>query len=139
MRRLHLTFGLLGVVVFVMTGQVMRHHTPPMHELAPDVHMMYVSRHIYLLGSALVNLTLGLYLWALPPGWRRAFQQIGSLLLSISPILLTAAFFQEPAYGLAGRSWRSSFGIYTLLAGGSFHALSFLGGAGGRRELKGTR
>jgi hypothetical protein len=133
MRRLHLTFGLLGVVVFVLTGQVMRHHAPPMRELTPDVRMMYVSRHIYLLGSALVNLTLGLYLWALPPGWSHTFQQIGSVLLLISPILLTVAFFQEPAYGLAGRSWRSSFAIYALLAGASFHALSFLGGAGGLR------
>jgi hypothetical protein len=133
MRRLHLTFGLLGVAVFVLTGQVMRHHTPPMHELTPGVRMMYVSRHIYLLGSALVNLTLGLYLWALPPGWRRTFQQIGSVLLLVSPILLTVAFFQEPAYGLAGRSWRSSFAIYGLLAGVSSHALSFLGGADGQR------
>ncbi len=139
MRRLHLTFGLLGVLVFVLTGQVMRHHTPAMHELAPDVHMMFVSRHIYLLCSALVNLALGLYLWELPPGWRRVFQQIGSLLLLISPILLAVAFFQEPMHGLAGRSWRSSFGIYTLLAGGSFHALSFLGGADLRRGLGGTR
>jgi hypothetical protein len=138
MRRLHLTVGLIGVVVFVLTGQVMRHHAPPMHELAADVRMMFVSRHIYLLGSTLVNLTLGLYLWELPPGWRRVFQQMGSLLLLISPILLTMAFFQEPVHGLAGRSWRSSFAIYALLAGGSFHALSFLGGADLRRELGGT-
>jgi hypothetical protein len=127
MRRLHLIVALIGVVVFVLTGQVMRHHTPPMHEVGPDVRMMFVSRHIYLLASAVANLTLGLYLWELPPGWRRVFQQIGSLLLLISPILLAVAFFQEPMHGLAGRSWRSSFGIYALLAGGSFHALSFLG------------
>jgi hypothetical protein len=101
--------------------------------------MMYVSRHIYLLGSALVNLTLGLYLWALPAGWRRIFQQIGSLFLFISPILLTVAFFREPAHGLPGRSWRSSFAIYALLAGAFFHALGFLGGADLRRELGGTR
>jgi hypothetical protein len=43
--------------------------------------MMYVSRHIYLLGAALVNLVLGLYLQMKPPRWRGILQQIGSLLI----------------------------------------------------------
>src|SRR6266446_2535461 len=53
MRRVHLTVGLLGVIAFLITGQVMGHHIPKMQLLTPDVRMMYVSRHIYLLvGSA---------------------------------------------------------------------------------------
>ena len=62
MGRVRLTVGLLGVIAFLITGQVMGHHIPKMQLLTPDVRMMYVSRHIYLLGAALVNLTLGLYL-----------------------------------------------------------------------------
>jgi hypothetical protein len=105
MRRLHLTFGLVGVLMFLLTGQFMRRHTPPMRELRADVHTMYVSRHIYLLGAALANLVLGLYVSPLRLLWTRIAQQIGCVLVLISPILLTLAFFQEPAHGLAGRSW----------------------------------
>jgi hypothetical protein len=124
MRRLHLTFGLLGVLLFLLTGQFMRHHTPPMRAVSPDVHMMHVSRHIYLLGAALVNLALGLYVSPLTLLRTRTAQQIGSVLVLISPILLTIAFFQEPAHGLAGRSWRSSYALYALLAGSLLHVLS---------------
>ncbi len=136
MRRLHLTFGLLGVLVFVLTGQFMRHHTPPMRALSPDVHLMYVSRHIYLLGAALVNLALGLYVLPQPLPRARTAQQIGSVLLLISPILLTIAFFQEPAHGLAGRSWRSTYALLALFAGSLLHVLGVFAEAAKRAEKR---
>jgi hypothetical protein len=125
MRRLHLTVGLLGVLAFVFTGQLMRHHAPPMHELAPDVHMMFISRHIYLLTASVLNLVLGIYFRRFSAGWRRAMQWVGSVLVLASPILLTVAFFQEPAHGLAGRSWRSSYALFAMLGGGLLQLLSF--------------
>ena len=48
-------------MAFLLTGQAMKHHNPPVHSLAPEVRMMYVSRHIYLLGAALLNVALGIY------------------------------------------------------------------------------
>jgi hypothetical protein len=132
MRRLHLTFGLLGVLVFVLTGQIMRHHTPAMHELAPDVHMMFISRHIYLLTASVLNLVLGIYFRPFAAGWRRATQWVGSVLFVASPILLTIAFFQEPAYGLAGRSWRNSYALFAMLGGGLLQLLSFFREEDGR-------
>ena len=62
MRRNHLIVGLLGVIAFVITGQVMARHVPDIHSFSAEVQLMYLSRHIYLLGAALVNLVLGLYL-----------------------------------------------------------------------------
>src|SRR5712692_2113239 len=124
MRRVHLIVGLLGVVTFLITGQLMKHHSPPGRALAPDVHMMYVSRHIYLLGAALVNLVLGLYLQVNPLGWRRVLQQIGCLLILLSAISLLLAFVAEPALGIAGRSWRSSFGLISLFAGVMTHTVT---------------
>lgn len=59
MRRIHLIIGLLGVIAFLLTGQFMKHHHPRMEELSAEVRMMYVSRHIYLLGASLVNVVLG--------------------------------------------------------------------------------
>src|ERR1700730_17694715 len=117
MRRAHLTIGLLGVLAFLITGQVMGHHTPKMQFLSSDVHMMYVSRHIYLLGAALVNVVLGLYVHFRPPGWRRVLQQIGRLSAPLSRFLLLLSFIAEPKRGLAGRGWRCLFGLYSLFGG----------------------
>ncbi len=126
MRRIHLIIGLLGVIAFLITGQVMGHHSPKMEFLTPGVRLMYVSRHIYLLGAALINLVLGLYLQTQPPGWRRLLQQIGSLLILLSAVSLLMAFIAEPALGMAGRGWRSYFGLIALFAGVMTHtAASF--------------
>src|SRR6266849_4322962 len=124
MRRIHLAIGLLGVIAFLLTGQVMRRHVPNIHSLSAEVRMMYVSRHIYLLGAALVNLVLGLYLQVNPLGWRRVLQGIGSLLIVLSAVSLLTAFMEEPALGIAGRSWRSSFGLISLFAGVMTHTVT---------------
>ena len=127
MRRIHLIIGLLGVIVFLLTGQVMKHHHPRMDELSAEVRMMYVSRHIYLLGASLVNVVLGLYIRVHPRRWPRLSQQVGSVLILLSPLSLLIAFFAEPALGLAGRSWRSYFGLIGLLAGVMMHLVASAG------------
>ncbi len=78
MRRLHLILGLAAVLAFLLTGQILSHHHPKMELLSAEVRMMYLSRHIYPLGAALVNIALGLYLSVRPAGWRRILQQLGS-------------------------------------------------------------
>jgi len=126
MRRIHLIVGVTGVVVFVLTGQVMARHVPPVRATVPELRLMYVSRHIYLLGAALVNLITGLYLQMASGGWQRRAQLLGSALLVFSPIVLTLAFFREPPLGLAGRSWLSRQGLFTLFGGVLLHALGRL-------------
>jgi MFS family permease len=128
MRRVHLILGLLGVVAFLITGQLLKHHSPPVRMLTPEVRMMYVSRHIYLLGAALVNLVLGLYFREYSPAWRRTLQRIGSVLIFLSVLSLLMAFISEPALGLAGRSWRSYFGLIGLFAGVMTHLVAALTG-----------
>jgi len=129
MRKLHLIAGLLGVLVFVLSGQAMRLHKPPVRSLEDGQRMMYVSRHIYILGSALVNLALGIYLKLEGQGWRRKLQVAGSLLILISLVLLTLAFVDEPGAGITGRSLRSAFGWFTLLGGALAHFFAKVGGA----------
>jgi hypothetical protein len=129
MRRIHLIFGVLGVVAFLLTGQLMKHHAPPMQLLTPDVRMMYISRHIYLLGGALVNLVLGLYLRDQPSGWRRILQRAGSLLILLSAVSLLMAFIFEPSLGMAGRGFRSYFGLIGLFAGVLTHLVATITGA----------
>jgi len=127
MRKLHLIAGLLGVLVFVLSGQVMRSHKPPVRSLEDGQRMMYVSRHIFILGSALVNLTLGIYLKLEGRGWRRKLQVAGSLLILTLLVLLTLAFVDEPGAEIAGRSLRAAFGWFTLLGGSLAHFFAKVG------------
>jgi hypothetical protein len=113
-------------MAFLLTGQAMAHHVPNIHSLTAEVRMMYVSRHIYLLGAALVNLVLGLYLTLNPTGWRRVLQQIGSLLVLLSVLTLLMAFLSEPPLGFAGRGWRSFVGMIALFAGVMAHFVASL-------------
>jgi hypothetical protein len=54
-------------------------------------------------------------------------QQIGSLLILLSPLLLALAFLTEPELGLAGRSWRSYFGMIGLFIGVMAHLVANIG------------
>ena len=131
MKRLHYIVGLLGVLAFVLSGQAMRFHKPAMKSLEAGAHMMYVLRHIYILGGALVNVMLGLYLRMESRGWRRNLQLVGSVMLLVSPILLTLAFLQEPEIGMAGRS---AVGVRIVYAAW-WHGGAFCGEAGLEGEL----
>ena len=126
MRKLHLIAGLLGILVFVLSGQAMRLHKPPVRSLEHGQRMMFLSRHIYILGSALVNLVLGLHLKLESRGWQRNLQIGGSLLILLSLVLLTLAFLDEPGAGIAGRSLQSALGWFTLLGGALAHFLAKL-------------
>lgn len=59
---------------------------------------------------------MGLYLQLKSHGWRRILQQIGFLLIQFSAVALLVAFMAEPAFGMAGRSWRSFSGSIALFA-----------------------
>ena len=136
MRRLHLAVGILVVIAFLATGQFMRRHEPPMAALEDGLRMMYRSRHIYLLGSGLVNLMLGLYPHARVAGWRRITQALGSVLLLASPILLLMAFLNEPGLGVRADLWQGSFGLFAMFGGSMLHAIAGIGQRAGKPEAK---
>lgn len=126
MRRLHLAIGLTAVLAFVLTGQMMHFHQPKLRALPDDVHLMFLSRHIYLAGAALVNVCLGLYLRLQQVSWRRLLQLAGSIAILLSPVFLVLAFLHEPALGVAGRSWRSQLGVIPLVIGVGLHFVASL-------------
>jgi len=121
MKRIHLIVGLLATLTFVLSGQAMHFHQPKLQALPDDVHLMYVSRHIYLAGAAIVNVCLGLYLNEQSASWRKMFQMIGSMFVLFSPVFLLLAFLQEPSLGIAGRSWRTQLGLIPLILGVGLH------------------
>jgi len=115
LRMAHLVVGALAVGAFLVTGM-----------MDWDDRLLFRSRHIYLLGAALVNVALGIR-YALPRGvLRQAAAVAGSLLALASAIMLFFAFFAE---AMAGRppGHLSAFGLYALFGGVALHALGCLG------------
>ncbi len=72
MRRLHLIVGFATLLAFIITGQYMRRVLHLEHASLAE-HFFVRSRHIYILGAALVHLALSVGVTLAPGGWRRAF------------------------------------------------------------------
>jgi hypothetical protein len=123
MQRLHLIIGLVALVAFLASGQYMGLRYDHLQGLDDTTRMLFRSTHIYLLFAALLNLALGLYLVAGPPGWRRRLQRIGSTLVLLAPPLLAIAFLIEPWLSGLARPY-SRWAIYGSLAGVILHLAS---------------
>jgi len=120
MKRLHFFLGIILIIVFLLTGQYMEYVH---NRVLPDgVRTLYRSRHIYILFSGLINISLGIYFVYLPKGWRRSLQLIGSVLIAIAPVLLLAGFFYEPPRGLE-QTKIARYGIYATAAGMLLHLI----------------
>ena len=86
MKRLHLIFGVLVVLVFLLTGQYMDFQDPKVRELTDEgTRMMFRSRHIYLLLAGLINLGVGVYFTYHRTAWRKSLQVVGSALIRQLP------------------------------------------------------
>src|SRR5580765_1683654 len=116
--KLHLLTGSATLLAFLTSGVYMRLHPP--RELSAAAHVMFTSRHIYILAAALIHLLLGSY--AQPAQVRAAAvtQWLGSTFLVLASVLLILAFLHEPMAG-RGRTQVSKFGLYTLFAGSVLH------------------
>jgi hypothetical protein len=127
MRGFHLVAGIIAVTAFLITGQFMRHHLPPMATLGDATRLMFRSRHIYILAAGLVNLMLGLYLEPQVASWRRTVQSAGSVLLLSSLVPLILAFVLEPERGFQPDMQWSAAGLYALFGGCMAHFVSAIG------------
>jgi hypothetical protein len=131
LRMAHLAVGAIAVGAFLVTGMIMHGHQPPLSSVNWDERLLFRSRHIYLLGAALVNLALGAH-YALPPGaLRRGAAVAGSLLALASVVMLFFAFFAEPMARRAPGNV-SALGLYALFGGVMLHAIACIGRRPGR-------
>ena len=126
MRRAHLWTGLVTVAVFLISGQMMRHHQPPLAAMSDGSRLVFRSRHIYILASGLVNLMPGLYFERLK-GRRGVVQAIGSGLLLLSTALLMLAFGTETARPFDPEMPWSHLGLYALFGGAMLHWAASVG------------
>jgi hypothetical protein len=130
MAYIHLTVGLVLFVVFAITGRYMRADFPDKEEMDQTLRVLMRSRHIYILFSALLHLSLGVYLRPRSYASAKVMQIAGSVFLILSSVLLVWAFVFE-TYELHGFSSYSRNGIYSALAGVGLHVIAL---AGARRD-----
>jgi hypothetical protein len=121
----HLIFGLLLFAVFTITGQYMRADFPDKAEMDQTLRILMRSRHIYILLSSLIHISLGVYIQLRPRLAQKILQLSGSAVLVISSLLLFWAFVVETYY-LQGYSSYSRNGLYLSLAGVVLHLLGGL-------------
>ena len=122
MSYLHLFFGIVVFIVFLVTGKFMRVDFPDKEIIPQEFRLLMRSRHIYILLSGLLHILLGLYLQIQPQVWRKSVQIFGSLLLFAGTVTLVWAFVYE-TYTTKTFSEASRSGLYTTLAGTIFHLL----------------
>jgi cytosine/uracil/thiamine/allantoin permease len=123
MNLLHIILGIVVFIIFLITGQFMDAYFPDKEAMSSDLRLLARSRHIYILFSALIHLTLGLYLRMHPQKWRKIMQLAGSLLLVLGSILLIWAFTAEVFY-TRQFSDLSRNGVIISAVGVLFHAIA---------------
>src|ERR1043165_8022531 len=91
----HKIFGVLTVIAFIGTGQLLGRHYRIIYEGNYAVRMMFRSIHIYILLAGLIYIGIGTYMIPSDRGWRRAAQILGSICLLAAPPILLYTFFSE--------------------------------------------
>jgi hypothetical protein len=122
MSYLHLIFGLILFVVFLITGRFMRWDFPDKEIIPQDLRILMRSRHIYILLSSLIHIVLGVYLQIHTEIWRRSLQIFGSFLLITGSVLFVWAFIYE-TYIVRHFSDISRFALYVSLWGTMIHLI----------------
>jgi uncharacterized membrane protein len=99
LRAIHLNAGWLFVLIFVLTGQYMRHIIHPAMETDPVLRFSIRANHIYILLFGLLHLCLGAYWRVSAKVLQQRLQLAGSGLLLAATTIAVAAFFFEPKVG----------------------------------------
>lgn len=123
MSYVHLIFGLILLLLFLVSGRLMRLDFPDKDAIPAEFRILMRSRHIYILFASLIHILLGLYFQPYRDKVRKSLQMFGSSLLILGGVLLIWAFVYE-TYFVRQFSEISRYGIYSTLAGTVFHLLA---------------
>ena len=119
----NLTIGISVVILFAITGQLMRHYYH--NSEAPDVERLYRrSRHLFLLLAGLTQGGIGIYIQAYTHRLSYLLQWLATGLMSLASAFLILAFFYEIPDAII-ETPLSRLAMYLLLASIVLH---FVGG-----------
>lgn len=114
MNRWNLFFGLLFFLLFVLSGQYMRHIFTPEHLEALVPRVQIRSNHIYLLWIALLNLLASRIVVVQQQNWQRYSELLFRIAIIIAGGLLLLGFWYEHDGALDHRKW-TRLGLFTTL------------------------
>lgn len=123
MNLLHVILGIAVFIIFLITGQFMDAYFPDKDAMSSDLRLLARSRHIYILFSALIHLSLGVYLRMHPQRWRKILQFAGSFFLTLGSVLLIWAFTTE-VFQTRQFSDLSRYGVIISAIGVLLHAIA---------------
>lgn len=123
MRRVHLIVGVVGIGLFVLSGQYMDRALGHLDGMADGPRLMFRTRHIFLLLSSLTHLLLAVYIQPAPQRERRLGQYMGSALITLSTVLFAWGFWVEPLRGDL-ESPQSHWATYAIAVGVGAHLLA---------------
>jgi hypothetical protein len=123
MKKIHLIFGALVVLAFLLTGQYMDKYFNHLAGMSDGPRLLYRTRHIFILLAGLLNLGMGAYFTYHDETWRRILQLLGSLLIIAASILFLIAFFYEPNLTNL-HTPLSHWGTYLISTGVLLHLIS---------------
>jgi len=126
MRKLHLIFGILVLIVFLLTGQYMDKFHNHLVGMPDGMRLLYRTRHIFILLSGLTHVGIGVYFQYRHRLLNRIVQLGGSALIVLASLLFIVAFFYEPKLSNL-KTPLSHWGTYSIVAGVLFHLMSALG------------
>ena len=122
LKSIHLIVGLLGLIVFVLTGQYMGIFLNGMQGMPDGPRMLYRSAHLYLMWASLLNLVVGFRFAVARPNMR-IVQTIASVALLVTPALLLSSFLIESRAPDLNRSL-ASWANYLALGGTLLHVMA---------------
>ena len=96
LKQLHLVFGIVYLVVFWLSGAFLKFIIWDVVADDDLLRVLYRSSHVYILMSALINIAISVYLSSSTTPKEQVLQGLGSMLILISPLLLSYAFFLVP-------------------------------------------
>jgi uncharacterized integral membrane protein len=100
LKRAHLIAGLVALAIFPLTGTYMRRYLADEFLASDRFRFSVRANHIYILLSALIQISFGSYLRVSEkPRWAN-LQTLATLLLLASTTLVITAFFLESKTGL---------------------------------------
>src|SRR6476469_10584836 len=123
MKKFHSIFGLVVVIIFLLTGQYMDKYLQHLHGMPDGPRLLYRTRHIFILLAGLLHIGIGTYFTLPANQTRRVMQLLGSLLIVLATVLFVVAFFYEPKLTNL-KTPLSHWGMYSIFAGTFLHLLS---------------
>ena len=120
--KIHLIFGILVVIIFLLTGQYMDKNFNHLKDMELMNRALFRAGHLYILLFGLINAALGSHLKLSIITWINLIQKFGSLVVFGATILVIYGFFTElPTNDIERPLTR--FSLYLILFGVSTHGL----------------